>query len=284
MQDDVFDPSWFHYGGHVLTPAEIVASSHLSADRIARIDTVLDERTYNLAVVVDGMVDTGNVSAVMRSADAFGVQAFHAVDRAGAYKHSRRTAQGARKWVDRWVWREAAEAIGALRHRGYRLVVADLDPGATPVAEADLSARTALRNELSGVGDDFRAASDEVVAIGMSGFAQSLNICRLERLGAHGDLAGSDRERLQAVFTIKSVRRARKIIERALEESAHGRATATKLSCWAVPSDSVTYDSSPGTKLNASPWISSGDGARHGSAASVASYPRSVRTHIQTSL
>lgn len=236
-----FDPGWFRYGGRVLTPAEIVAilRPHLTADRIARIDAVLDERTYNLAVVVDGMVDTGNVSAVMRSADAFGVQPFHAVDRAGGYKHSRRTAQGARKWVDRWVWREAAEAIGALRHQGYRLVVADLDPGATPVAEADLSARTALifGNELSGVSDDFRAASDEVVAIGMSGFAQSLNIsvaaaiclyearrCRLERLGAHGDLAASDRERLQAVFTIKSVRHSRQIIERALQES--GRLTA----------------------------------------------------------
>lgn len=228
-----FDPSWFRYGESVLEPGEIVTilRPHLSADRIARIDDVLDDRTYNLAVVVDGMVDTGNVSAVMRSADAFGVQAFHAVDRAGSYKHSKRTAQGARKWVDRWVWREAGEAIEALREQDYRLVVADLDPDAKPVGEADLSRRSALifGNEFAGVSDEFRAAADEVVAIGMSGFAQSLNIsvaaaiclyearrCRLERLGVHGDLRASDRERLQAVFTVKSVNHSRKIIERAL--------------------------------------------------------------------
>lgn len=233
-----YDPSWFTYGGRVLEPAEIVAilRPHLSAERIARIDDVLADRTYNLAVVVDGMVDTGNVSAVMRSADAFGIQAFHAVDRAGSYKHSRRTAQGARKWVDRWVWRQPAEAIEALRRQGYRLVVADLDSAATPVDQADMSERTALifGNELAGISDEFRAAADEVVAIEMSGFAQSLNIsvaaaiclyearrCRLERLGAHGDLVDADRQRLQAVFTIKSVRHSRKIIERAI--AAGGR-------------------------------------------------------------
>lgn len=228
-----FDPSWFRYGDTVLEPATVVAilRPHLSAERIVRIDEVLAERTYNLAVVVDGMVDTGNVSAVMRSADAFGVQAFHAVDRAGSYKHSKRTAQGARKWVDRWVWKEPVEAIAALRRQGYRLVVADLDAAATPIGQADLSDRSALifGNEFAGVSHEFRAAADEVVAIEMSGFAQSLNIsvaaaiclyearrCRRERLGAHGDLAASDRERLQAVFTIKSVRHSRKIIERAI--------------------------------------------------------------------
>jgi tRNA (guanosine-2'-O-)-methyltransferase len=228
-----YDPSWFRYGDAVLEPAEIVAilRPHLTAERIARIDGVLADRTYNLAVVIDGMVDTGNVSAVMRSADAFGVQAFHAVDRAGGYKHSKRTAQGARKWVDRWVWKEPAEAIAELRHQSYRLVVADLDPAATPIGQTDLSRRTALvfGNELAGVSEDFLAAADEVVAIGMSGFAQSLNIsvaaaiclyearrCRVERLGAHGDLEDADRRRLQAVFTIKSVRHSRKIIERAI--------------------------------------------------------------------
>jgi tRNA (guanosine-2'-O-)-methyltransferase len=228
-----FDPSWFRYGDRVLKPAEIVAilQPHLSAERVGRIDQVLADRTYNLAVVVDGMVDTGNVSAVMRSADAFGVQAFHAVDRAGSYKHSKRTAQGVRKWVDRWVWREPTEAIAALRRQGYRLVVADLDPAAVPIGQVDLSDRSALifGNEFAGISDEFRAAADEIVSIEMSGFAQSLNIsvaaaiclyearrCRLERLGAHGDLEASDRERLKAVFTIKSVRHSRRIIERAI--------------------------------------------------------------------
>lgn len=233
-----FDPGWFTYGEHVLEPKSIqeILQPHMSEARIRRIDEVLADRTYNLAVVVDGMVDTGNVSAVMRSADSFGVQAFHAIDRSRTYKHSRRTAQGARKWVDRWVWPDAADALAALREGNYRIVVADLDPVATPIADVDFSVPTALvfGNELAGVSDEFRAAADETVSIEMSGFAQSLNISvaaaiclyearrdRVARLGKHGDLTATDRERLKAVFAIRSVRHARMIIERWLaKESA----------------------------------------------------------------
>ncbi len=228
-----FDPSWFNYGGQTLGPAQVleILRPHISDDRMRRIDEVLDNRTYNLAVVVDGMVDTGNVSAVMRTADSFGVQAFHAVDRARSYKHSKRTAQGTRKWVDRWVWRQQEEALQALRESGHRIVVADLDPDAVPIATVDFSAPTALvfGNELAGVSDEFRQAADEAVAIEMSGFAQSLNISvaaaiclyearrdRIERLGKHGDLSETDQKRLRAVFTAKSVRHHRRIIELAL--------------------------------------------------------------------
>ncbi|MCP3975896.1 MAG: RNA methyltransferase [bacterium] len=232
-----FDPSWFTYSGQTLGPDRVVEMlrPHISDERVQRIDDVLANRTYNLAVVVDGMVDTGNVSAVMRSADSFGVQAFHAVDRARSYKHSKRTAQGARKWVDRWVWREPADALQALRESGHRIVVADLDPAAAPIATVDFSLSTALvfGNELAGVSDEFREAADQVVAIEMSGFAQSLNISvaaaiclyearrdRVARLGKHGDLTDEDKARLKAVFAVRSVQHARKIIERRLAMEA----------------------------------------------------------------
>lgn len=231
-----YDPSWFDYCGQTLTPHHIesVLAPFLSPERVARIDAALDNRTYNLSVVVDGMVDTGNVAAVMRSADAFGVQAFHAIDRAGSYKHSRRTSQGVRKWVDRWVWRDPEDAIAALRARNYRIVVADSE-GGTPLEAVDFSRRTALvfGNELEGVSASLRAAAAEITAIEMSGFARSLNISvaaavclhqarrdRVARLGRHGDLSDGDRERLRAVFAIKSVRHARQIIERAVAESS----------------------------------------------------------------
>jgi tRNA (guanosine-2'-O-)-methyltransferase len=251
-----FDPSWFEHAGRTLTSDEILAilRPHLSDSRLRRINDVLEDRTYNLTVVVDGMVDTGNVSAVMRSADAFGVQAFCAIDRAGSYKHSRRTAQGVRKWVDRWVWRDADAAVGWLRDRDYRIVVADLDAAAAPPEAIDFSARSAVvvGNELAGVSRTIRDAADEIVQIPMSGFAQSLNISvaagillhqarrdRINRLGSHGDLSAADKSRLRAVFAVKSVRHARKILERALI-GGQGSSGATSLIGLADPSDSVT--------------------------------------------
>ena len=247
-----FDPSWFRYGDQVLPPAQVVEIllPHLTDRRLETIDRALDQRTYNLAVVIDGMVDTGNVAAVMRSADAFGVQALYAVDRSASYKHSKRTAQGVRKWVDRWVFKSGDECVAALRDRGYRIVAADLSDDAVPVDEVDFSPPTALvfGNELAGLSQEMAAAAEVTASIPMSGFTQSLNISvaaaiflhearrdRTARLGRHGDLSEADRERLRAVFAVKSVKKARQIIERHLRD--HG---ATKLSGLSAPSDSVT--------------------------------------------
>jgi tRNA (guanosine-2'-O-)-methyltransferase len=218
----------------VLTPQEVLSllAPYVSEQRTARIDRVLADRTYSLAVVVEGIVDTGNVAAVMRTADAFGVQAFHAIDMAGGYKHSKRTAQGAEKWLDRRRWRDVASCVEHLRTTGYRLAGAHLDPSAVAVDDVDFSVPTAVvfGNELGGLSDELLESCDLTITVPMAGFVQSLNvsvaaaIClwqahhdRVQRLGAHGDLSDADRERLRAVFSMKSVRHHRALIERLLE-------------------------------------------------------------------
>jgi tRNA (guanosine-2'-O-)-methyltransferase len=230
-----FDPEWFRFGDATLTPSEVVAilRPHLTDRRAGRIERVLDERTYHLTVVVEGMVDSGNVSAVMRTADGFGVQAFHAIDTASSYKHSRRTSQGAEKWLDRYRWRTVDECVGFLRAAGYRIVAAHPDETSQPIEEVDLAAPSALvfGNELAGLSDGLAAAADVRVRIPLSGFVQSFNISvaaalclyrarrdRITRLGAHGDLLPADRERLRAVFTMKSVRNHEAVVRRVLDQ------------------------------------------------------------------
>ena len=234
-----FDPSWFRFGGRVLTADEILEllRPFLTEQRIARIDEVLAARTYNLTVVVEGAVDSGNVSAVMRTADAFGVQAFHAIDTASGYKHSRRTSQGAEKWLDRYRWKSPEACLAYLRAAGYQLVAAHLDETAIPVGDVDFSMPTALLlgNELAGLSDGLLHAADVRAMIPISGFVQSFNISvaaalclqrarddRTARLGAHGDLSADDRSRLRADFAMKSVRHYRALIERALDQGDAG--------------------------------------------------------------
>lgn len=228
------DPRWFGYGDLVLAPHEIIEllDGYLTDRRRERIHEILENRTYSLAIVVEGMVDTGNVSAVMRTADGFGIQEFHAIDTASAYKNSKRTSQGTEKWLDRYRWRSPAECVADLHNRGYRVVAADIDEGARPINEIDFSKPTALAfgNEMDGLSPELLKLADDKAMIPISGFVQSFNISvaaavclyqarldRERRLGHHGDLSGDDRERLRAVFTIKSVKHARKLIERALE-------------------------------------------------------------------
>lgn len=233
------DPAWFEFEDRTVTPAQVTAllEPYLSDRRMARIEDVLDHRTYNVAVVLEGLVDTGNVSAVMRTADAFGIQTFHLVDNAGSYKHSRRTSQGAEKWLDRYRWATPAECIAHLHRDGYRILAAHPADSATDVGAVDFSGRTALvfGNELGGLSSEFLGEADELARIPIDGFVQSFNVSvaaalclsharrwRVDNLGHQGDLTAADRDRLRAVFYMKSVPNSRSLLARLIDQEPAG--------------------------------------------------------------
>jgi tRNA (guanosine-2'-O-)-methyltransferase len=227
------DPTWFAYGDQTLDPATIVSilEPYVTERRQAEIERVLDGRTLDVAIVVDGMVDLGNVSAIMRSAEAFGVQTVHAVDTADTFKRSRRTTRGADKWLDRYGWADPQSCFGVLRGAGHRILLADATPTATPLAEVDLTGKVALvfGNEHDGVADTTRDLVDGSIGIAMEGFVESLNVSaaasivlhdahrqRVERYGRNGNLSSTDRDRIRAVWYLKSVRESEGIVQRAL--------------------------------------------------------------------
>ncbi|MFV1999804.1 MAG: TrmH family RNA methyltransferase [Acidimicrobiia bacterium] len=228
------DPTWFQFGDRQISPNDVVAllGPRISESRRATIDDVLRQRTDNLTVVVEGMVDLGNVSAVMRSADGFGVQSIHAIDTANVYKRSRRTTRGTDKWLDRYRWDDPEACFAHLRGAGYSIVIAEPGDG-TPVYDVDLSHRIALvfGNELEGLSDVARRFADVTTTIPMSGFGESFNISvaasvilsevvrqRTERFGSNGDLNEETTNRIRAVWYMKSVREARLFLERAIDD------------------------------------------------------------------
>lgn len=226
----------FTFAGRRLTPAEVVAhlAPYLTESRLARIEAVLDERTYTVVPVVEGLINTGNVSAVMRTAEALGFQAFHVVtheahDDGVRYKTSPRTTQGADKWLDVWHWPTPKACIAHLKAQGYQVVVTHLDDRAVPLGKVDFTCPTALvfGNETDGVTEAMHALADRTCVVPMSGFTQSFNISvaaavclyharqdRQGRQGFHGDLTDAQREMLRAVFYLKSVRRSHEILTR----------------------------------------------------------------------
>jgi len=231
------DPRWFRFGNRTLAPGEVLEllDPYLTTEREARIDGALAGRTRSLAVVVEGVVDTGNIAAVMRTADGFGVQEFHAIDTASRYKHSKRTAQGSEKWLDRRRWRSTGDCVAYLKAAGYRIVAAHLDEAAEPLDAVDFGHPTAIAfgNELDGLSDELVAAADVTTVIPITGFVQSFNLSvaaalvlyqaradRIARLGRHGDLSEAEHLLMKAVFVMKSVKHHRQIIERLLEDDA----------------------------------------------------------------
>ncbi len=227
----------FTMAGRRWTPETLLdaLAPFVTEQRQARMEAVLDQRTYTVATVVEGLVNTGNVSAVMRTAEALGFQPFHIITHDAVYKHSARTSQGADKWLDVHLWERPAACVEYLRTHGYRIVATHLDDTAVPISEIDFTRKTALvfGNELHGVTPELLALCDLRCIVPTPGFTQSFNISvaaavclyhahrdRLRYRGSHGDLSDERRTALRALWYLKSVKHALPLLERYAEE--HG--------------------------------------------------------------
>ncbi len=221
-----------------LAPERIInlLAPFMTDRRRARIQEVVAQRTRSVVPVIEGLVNTGNVSAAMRSTEALGYQDLHVVKGDNErYKHSKRTAQGAQHWLDVWRWPGPAACVDHLHDRGYRVLTMDLSPTARPIDTVDFTERTALvfGNEEGGVSDAFRAAADGDCLIPLDGFTESFNVSvaaalglyharqdRLRRQGHHADLSEDEQTRLVARFYRRSVGNATDILRRRLRDEA----------------------------------------------------------------
>lgn len=129
-------------------------------------------------VALDGVQDPGNLGTIWRTADAAGFQAL-LLGAGGADPLSpkvQRAAMGSGFRVPFCAAPELAEALTALRKRGYRVFASDLS-GADFYARPDAGEKFVLviGNEARGISDAVREAADCRVKLPMRGGAESLN-------------------------------------------------------------------------------------------------------------
>lgn len=218
-------------GPRWLSPKDIIRAlePQLTEERRQRIDEILIGRTYDVVPVVEGVINTGNVSAVMRTAEGLGFQPFHVIRNDVPFKHSSRTTQGAQKWLDVHMWNTTPECIDYLKASGYTVVVTALTEHAVPLEEVDFTRKTALvfGNEAKGCSETMLELADQTCILPSPGFVQSYNIsvaaamslyaayaARVRAFGTNGNLDENECERLRADFYFRSVRNASTILER----------------------------------------------------------------------
>jgi len=216
--------------GRPFASEEIIAvlGPMLTAQRRQRIAEVLAERTYTVTPVMEGLYDRGNVSAVLRSAEALGYQAVEVIDTCANFKEAKRVTQGAEKWLDIRMWEATAPCVKHLRSLGYRIIATHLRQ-ARPIDELAFDTPAALffGSEKDGLSGELLSLADERVVVPMAGFTKSFNISvaaalclyhirqdRLRRLGRHGDLDEAARRVLTALFYLRSVPNAERIMIR----------------------------------------------------------------------
>lgn len=204
-------------------PSDLVIralSPVVTPERLRRIDRVVAARTDELVVVLDGISDPHNASAVLRSADAFGIQTIHAVVGRHGFRASQGVSKGTHRWLDVVRYETAEACCRRLKDDGFEIHVAEMGATTTP---SDLGRIPRLAvvfgNEHRGVSAGMKAHADGTFSIPMRGFVESLNVSVAAAITLQV-LAGAGRpplppdraERLRARFLMNSVKNAETVI------------------------------------------------------------------------
>jgi tRNA (guanosine-2'-O-)-methyltransferase len=151
----------------------------LTPQRLARLRAVLGERSDHVAFVFEEMTDPHNLSAALRSLDAFAFQDAHLIRPGERLALSSGITIGSERWLTLHEAPDAAACLAGLKRAGYRIYASQLSgEDALPLSGIDFSCRTALAfgNEHAGVGRDVLALADDRFRVEMHGFVDSLNL------------------------------------------------------------------------------------------------------------
>lgn len=164
----------------------------MTPERRERLLSVLNKRQNDLTVVLENVFDPHNVSAVMRTCDAVGVQEIYVLTNKipRHKKWGARSSSSAAKWLTVHQFTDPQECFNALRTKYSRILTTHLAAGASDLYEIDFTGSIALvfGNEHSGVSDEIRELADGNFIIPQVGIIRSLNIsvaCAVTLYEAH---------------------------------------------------------------------------------------------------
>ena len=152
----------------------------MTPERLHRISSVLSKRQNDLTVVLENVFDPHNISAVMRTCDAVGVQEIYVLN-TKIPRHKKwgaRSSSSAAKWLTIHQYTDAAECFQDLRKKYSKILTTHLSEDAITLYQLDMTVPLALvfGNEHSGVTEEIRALADGNFIIPQVGMIQSLNI------------------------------------------------------------------------------------------------------------
>jgi tRNA (guanosine-2'-O-)-methyltransferase len=232
-------------GPHELADPSIARAEAFSVERVvrtleplvtearrSRLKEVIGRRLASVTVVLDGPYDPHNGAAVVRSCEAFGLQAMHVALRASLpFVVARSVARGSQKWIDVTCHERASSLLAAMKQSSLTLVAADAEGDLVP---EDLGSvpRLALvvGNEREGIREEIARACRWRVRVPMRGHAESLNVSVTTAIlldaatrNRAGDLDDPTRLRLYARGLVLSVPRALELLDASPSEASEDR-------------------------------------------------------------
>jgi tRNA (guanosine-2'-O-)-methyltransferase len=188
----------------------------MTPERHDRLTEVLNKRQPGLTVVLENVFDPHNISAVMRTADAVGIQDIYILNNKipPHRKWGAKSSSSAAKWLTIHQFTDANACFAELRRHYKKIYTTHLSSDAVGLYDLNLTENVALvfGNEHSGVSNDIIAMADGNFIIPQVGIIKSLNISvacavslyeaqRQKKIAGHYNTPQLQPERLQALKT-----------------------------------------------------------------------------------
>ncbi len=152
----------------------------MTPERNERLTAVLHKRQPDLTIVLENVFDPHNISAVMRTADAVGIQDIFILNNKipPHRKWGAKSSSSAAKWLTIHQYTNADECFEELRKRYKKIYTTHLSTDAVGLHQLNLTESVALifGNEHSGVSDEIISKADGNFIIPQVGIIKSLNI------------------------------------------------------------------------------------------------------------
>ena len=157
-------------------------SGFMTDARKDKIESILEQRTRHITVVLENIYHPHNASAIIRNCECFGIQDMHVIEDKYEYSPSTDIVRGSLKWLNinyhRQSGNNTAECIKSLKENGYKIAATCLREDTISIDDLPIDNKIALvlGTEDKGVSDELLANADYAVKIPMCGFTQSLNV------------------------------------------------------------------------------------------------------------
>jgi len=152
----------------------------MTPQRAAKIKNVLNHRQEGLIVVMENVHDPHNISAVMRTCDAVGVQDVFVLTTiiSRHEKFGKKSSASAAGWLTIHQYEDTATCMEAVKNKCDRIFATHLGVQSDSLYDLNLTERVALvfGNEHAGVTKECLSYCDGNFIIPQMGMVQSLNI------------------------------------------------------------------------------------------------------------
>ncbi len=152
----------------------------MTPDRYNRLTKVLHHRQPDITVVLENVFDPHNVSAVMRTCDAVGIQDVYILNNRvpPPKKWGYKSSSTASEWLTIHQFTDPVACFEEIRKKYAKIYATYLSEDSVDIYDLDFTISTALvfGNETLGVSEEVRKFADGNLVIPQVGIIKSLNI------------------------------------------------------------------------------------------------------------